>query len=484
MALYHFHVTQLKRSAGQSAVAAAAYRAGEKLYCDYYGKTHDYTRKHGVVHTEIMLPENAPEAYHDRATLWNAVEVVEKNDRAQLAYNFDIALQNELTMEENIELARAFVQQEFVDRGMIADLCVHMPEGVGGNANPHFHVLCPMRPINPDGSFGAKQRREYALDANGNRIRNAKGDYVFNAVHTTDWHTPERLESWRKVWADMVNARLEEKQSPERINHRSYEQQGIDLVPTAHEGIAVRKMEEHGIRTEKGEINRRIRFFNRMIRTLKEKISQFYEWLKEYRDKANEPNLYELLGHYYDSRYADAYSRKGKTKSLKEYTETICFMEEHNLVTISDLESMLDSISATTSDLNGQIEKISARQKELEELIRYGNMYLQNKPVYEQLTSIRWKKPHEKFKEQHAEELRLFYLAKRKLTEKLGSTKVTVSAWQDEINQCERARNALYDEYRPQHELLMQICKIKSHINNMQRSLTSQIEKTHQHDRT
>lgn len=186
MALYHFHVTQLKRSAGQSADATAADRAGEKLYCDYYGKMHDYTSKQGVVHTEIMLPENAPEAYRDRATLWNAVKVVEKNDRAQLAYNFDIALQNELTMEENIELARAFVQQEFVDRGMIADLCVHMPEGVGGEANPHFHVLCPMRPINPDGTSGAKQRREYALDANGNRIRNAKGNYVFNAVHTTD----------------------------------------------------------------------------------------------------------------------------------------------------------------------------------------------------------------------------------------------------------------------------------------------------------
>ena len=159
-------------------------------------------------------------------------------------------------------------------------------------------------------------------------------------------------------------------------------------------------------------------------------------------------------------------------------------MEEHNLVTISDLESMLDSISAATSDLNGQIKKISVRQKELEELIRYGNMYLQNKPIYEQLTSIRWKKPQEKFKEQHADELRLFYLAKRKLTEKLGSTNVSISTWQDESNQCERARNALYDEYRPQHELLMQLCKIKSHINNMQRSLTGQIERTHQHDRT
>ena len=113
MALYHFHVDQIKRSAGQSAIAAAAYRAGEKLYSEYYGETNDFTRKCGVLHTEILLPPNAPAEYADRQALWNAVEKVEKNKKAQLAYSFDIALQNELTQEENIALARRFVRDHF-----------------------------------------------------------------------------------------------------------------------------------------------------------------------------------------------------------------------------------------------------------------------------------------------------------------------------------------------------------------------------------
>lgn len=186
MALYHFSVSQIKRSAGQSVLAAAAYRAGERLYSEYYDEISDYTRKGGVLHTEILLPAHAPECFRNRATLWNAVEAAERHPKAQLAYSFDIALQNELSLNENIELARAFVQKEFVDRGMIADLAIHSPDKAGGIPNPHMHVMTTMRPLNPDGSFAPKQRREYALDASGNRIRGSDGRCRFNAVHTTD----------------------------------------------------------------------------------------------------------------------------------------------------------------------------------------------------------------------------------------------------------------------------------------------------------
>ena len=116
MALYHFHVDQIKRSSGRSAVAAAAYRAGEKLLNEWDGMTHDYTAKGGVIHTEIMLLVHAPPEYGERSVLWNAVEQVEKRRDAQLCYSFDIALQNELTMDENIALAREFVQRYFVVR--------------------------------------------------------------------------------------------------------------------------------------------------------------------------------------------------------------------------------------------------------------------------------------------------------------------------------------------------------------------------------
>ena len=197
-------MTQIKRSAGQSAVAAAAYRAGEKLHSEYYGEDSDYTRKGGVICSEILLPAHAPQEYADRETLWNAVEKVERGKKAQLAYSFDIALQNEFSMEENINLARQFLLEQFVRRGMIVDFAVHSPDKEdGGISNPHFHVMCPIRPIEPNGKWGNKQRREYVLDEDGNRIPDGTGDYVFNAVPTTDWGSPETLEHWRQTWAEL-----------------------------------------------------------------------------------------------------------------------------------------------------------------------------------------------------------------------------------------------------------------------------------------
>ena len=204
IALFHFHVTQIKRSTGQSAVAAAAYRSGEKLHSEYYGEDSDYTRKGGVICSEILLPAHAPQEYADRETLWNAVEKVERGKKAQLAYSFDIALQNEFSMEENINLARQFLLEQFVRRGMIVDFAVHSPDKEdGGISNPHFHVMCPIRPIEPNGKWGNKQRREYVLDEDGNRIPDGTGDYVFNAVPTTDWGSPETMEHWRQTWAEL-----------------------------------------------------------------------------------------------------------------------------------------------------------------------------------------------------------------------------------------------------------------------------------------
>ena len=144
MALFHLSVTQTKRSAGQSAIASAAYRAGERLYSEYYGEYSDYTRKGGVICSDILLPSHAPPEYADRQTLWNAVEKAERGKNAQLAYRFDIALQNEFSLEENIALARQFLLENFVSRGMVVDFAVHQPDREdGGIPNPHFHVLCP-----------------------------------------------------------------------------------------------------------------------------------------------------------------------------------------------------------------------------------------------------------------------------------------------------------------------------------------------------
>ncbi len=146
-------------------MASAAYRAGEKLHSEYYGEDSDYTNKVGVIYTEVFLPPHAPREYADRETLWNAVEKAEKGKKAQLAYSFDISFQNEFTQEENIGLARQFLTEHFVSRGMVVDFAVHEPEKEGGINNPHFHFhfLCPIRPIEQNGKWGLKQRREYVL---------------------------------------------------------------------------------------------------------------------------------------------------------------------------------------------------------------------------------------------------------------------------------------------------------------------------------
>ena len=321
MALFHFTVDQMKRSEGQSAIASAAYRSGERLYSEYYGEYSDYTRKGGVICSDILLPSHAPPEFADRQTLWNAVEQVERGKKAQLAYSFEIALQNEFTIEENIALARQFLLDNFVSRGMTVDVAFHEKETEGGGLpNPHFHFLCPMRPMNPDGTWGFKQHRVYRLDEDGNRIRDQNGKFLFDAVPTTDWGSPETLEHWRKAWADVCNAKFEEKGLDVRIDHRSYLRQGVDLLPTVHEGATVRAMEKKGIRTEKGEFNRWIKATNAVIRDIRKKIALLSDWIKEIKAelaKPQTPDLVFLLRAYYSKRSAGAYSQKGKISNLK-----------------------------------------------------------------------------------------------------------------------------------------------------------------------
>ena len=262
------------------------------------------------------MPPHAPEKFKDRETLWNEVEKIEKHPKAQLAYSFDIALQNEFTREENMELVRQFLQDEFVSRGMIVDYAIHEKDaGENGIENPHFHVMCPIRPLNPDGSWGAKQLREYILDEHGNRIPNGKGDYEFNAIPTTDWGSPERLEAWRKAWADCCNAKFEEKQLAVKVDNRSYKRQGIEQIPTIHEGPAVRQMEARGIKTDKGNLNRLIRATNQKLREITRRIKELWEIIQEAKAQLEKeeqaaresPNLIEILIQNWEQRNAGAW---------------------------------------------------------------------------------------------------------------------------------------------------------------------------------
>jgi hypothetical protein len=246
MAQYHFAATLVSRSKGQSAVAAAAYRAGMRLDDERLGKTFDYTRRYGVLYCEILAPANAPGWMCNRAELWNAVERAEKRKDSQLARSLDIALPHELKPEQNLELVRDFVRAEFVERGMIADLAIHAPGRRGDDRNVHAHILLTTREI-AGPAFGPKAR---------------------------DWNSKQELQEWRESWAAHANRILEREGFEERIDHRSLLDQGIDREPTTHVGPAGKKMEERGNTSDRAQRNRDIEAANDDLELAKEDLAQ------------------------------------------------------------------------------------------------------------------------------------------------------------------------------------------------------------------
>jgi Ti-type conjugative transfer relaxase TraA len=230
MAIYHFSAKVISRANGSSALASAAYRSASRLRDERLDRSHDFSNKAGVIHSEVMLPEGAPEHLADRERLWNAVEASEKRIDAQLAREIEFAIPRELSQEMGVELARDFVQREFVGLGMIADLNVHRDIGTDGAPKPHAHVMLTMREVDENG-FGTKVR---------------------------DWNRTEFLQHWRGAWADHVNQRLAELDIDARIDHRSLEAQGIDLEPQNKIGPAAARMAERGLQLERVDEHREI----------------------------------------------------------------------------------------------------------------------------------------------------------------------------------------------------------------------------------
>ena len=470
MALFHLHVTQVKRSAGQSVVTSAAYRAGEKLYSEYYGEVSDYTHKGGVVCTDILLPPQAPAEYHDRATLWNAAEKAERGKKAQLAYSFDIALQNEFSLEENIALARQFVSEQLVGRGMIADFAIHQPDKEdGGIPNSHFHVLCPIRPIEESGKWGCKQRRRYRLDEDGNRIMGEDGKALFDAVPTTDWGSPETLEQWREAWAAMVNAKFEEKGLTCRIDHRSYERQGLDLLPTIHEGVAVRQMEAKGITTDKGDLNRCIKKANNILRDIRKKIAGLTDWIKAIKEELSQPQaptLAALLTDYYAGRNAGAWSRNARIGNLKDFAAAVSFLTEKGIVTLEDLEAHIAVQGERAEAINTSMKAKHERLNELKELLRLVDLYRDTKPIYDEWKGIKWKGKREDFERAHEGELRTFHMARRKLDKHRSSAgKIPAHAWEQEQARLKQEYTAEYEQYKPIQNDLRRLQQVKRNAN-------------------
>jgi len=303
----HNEITIVQRSQRQSAVAAAAYQSGEKLFCEYDQQVKHYPEKRGIVHNEILLPANAPPEYADRNTLWNATEAVEKQWNSQLARRWVLTIPREIPPDQYAVLVREFCQQQFVSKGMIADFAIHDPHPPGHN--PHAHVLLTMRAMDEHGKWLPKSRKVYDLDENGERIKLPSGRWKSHKEDTVDWNDQKYCEIWRHEWEVIQNRYLEANDRPERVDLRSYVRQGLDIIPTVHEGAAVRQMEKRSIQTNIGNLNREIRAANSLMKSIRQLIQNLKGWITELGGGS------DTSSQSADEVYGDT---KGRTEGLDE----------------------------------------------------------------------------------------------------------------------------------------------------------------------
>ena len=438
IAIYHCSIKIVSRGKGKSAVAAAAYRSGEKLTNEWDGMTHDYTKKGGVVHSEILLPAHAPPAFSDRSTLWNSVELSEKSNNAQLAREVEIALPVELSREEQTRLVREYCSSQFVSKGMIADFNLHDT----GSGNPHAHILLTMRPLDENGAWLPKSKKEYVLDENGEKIRLPSGRYKTRKVDLVDWNNRENAEVWRRAWADLTNEFLAQNNCPERIDHRSYERQGIDQLPTVHVGVSATQMEKKGIVTERGELNRNINAANRILREIRRLVRGLKDWIAELKERktallealtearaqASEPTIPQLLARYMEQRGEERadWTSKGKLKGavsdFNKVQAAMEFLRQKEISTVGTLDRQLDGISETAVAIRDSMRKAERRIKDIDTLLSHIGNYEKYKPVYREYAAIGWKKQKEKFEEAHRGELDAYRAAARYVKTHLPGT--------------------------------------------------------------
>lgn len=366
MSIYHCRAKPISRAKGRSAVACAAYRSGDRLQDDYYGKIHDYTRKSGIVHSEVLLCQNAPREWTNRAALWNAVEKVEKNVKAQLAREYELALPKELSREVNIEIVRKYVQKVFVDKGMCADIAIHDPDK--GNQNPHAHVMLTMRPILSDGRWGQKQSKNYFYDEHGQRQYDpVKKTYRCGTVKTTDWDDVEFLQNARAAWEIAVNEIIVPL-GIEPIDHRSYKDQGKDLLPTVHLGTTAHRMEQKGIRTELGDINRSIRARNR-------KVLEIERQLKGLAVEKERIGRIIDIEHSEKAQQSPGYAHWAKLHNLKESAKAMSFLESKGISSYEQLVAAdvaaRQHVQGIKKDLKSVDDKLAFNGRLMRDIIQY-----------------------------------------------------------------------------------------------------------------
>ena len=480
---FHFSVNIISRGKGKSAVASAAYISGEKIKNEWDGVTHDYTKKQGVISKEIFLPDHAPEEYKDRKTLWNSVELFEKNSNAQLARNFIISLPKELSIEENKKMIEEYIQTNFVKEGMIVDLAIH-DESREGNQNIHAHIMTIVRPINEDGTWGQKSKKEYILDEKGEKILNKNGKPKTRKVELTTWNDKGNVEKWRENFSELCNEYLAKNKIEKRVDHRSFKRQGIKQIPTIHLGASASAMERKGIRTEKGDINREIKKQNELLKNIGGEIKKITSWLagfkdtlkesyREYKDQSKKQienesglfNLYEYLSFYQEMQENNRaglsfYGKRNKAiYDLKRYASGINYLRENKIKTISDLQGHINTIRSKNSEIYKTIKENSQKIEDLNKCLAYAKTVRKTKATYQEYESKRIFK--ESFYKSNQKEIDQ-HIRARNLIEKIsGKKNLREKEWLGEIKSLEDEISKLNIESEKIRERYKEINHIK-----------------------
>lgn len=387
MAIYHLEAKIISRGTGRSVVAASAYMSCSKLYNDYDGIEHDYTRKHGLVHQEIILPPQAPSEWTDREKLWNAVEEAEKTKDSRLAREFVAALPIELSKDEWIDLLRRYISDNFVSEGMCIDFAIHDTDG----HNPHAHIILTVRPLDENGKWQYKTEKEYLCKRNGEEkgftdtefksaqksgwekqyqykvgrkkvyMTPSEADTIgYERVSkypkstrygrqnpiTERWNSDEQLIKWREEWADVTNRMLAEKDIDERIDHRSFKVRGITEQPTIHEGVTARIMEKQWNVSERCELNRQIRADNRLLRRLKMELQKIAKAVK-----TSIPKIARAMEHIFMNLIINRYNQRQARIAAAKYSEWINDIKP-DYQKYNDLKKGIDSKKSFLYDLN------------------------------------------------------------------------------------------------------------------------------------
>ena len=511
MSIYHFgQMKVMSRGTGRSAIASSAYISGEKLYNEYDGLTHDYTKKQGVVFSEVMLSENAKDEWKNRQILWNEVEKIEKSKVSQLARSFEVGLQTEFTLEENIKLIKEYVKDNFIDKGMCADICIHDKS----DGNPHAHVMLTMRKIDEQGKFLPKAEKQYLCrndkgDEKYLRSNDLKEDRNFEKVYKckckndykeltnrelemeeyknykkiskypldkkidmcADWNNNNNVELWREEWARINNKLFKEKRLNIRIDHRSYERQEINRVPTIHEGYGARLRAKNGKECDRIEINRYITNINEKIKGYENDIHKLKNEMIELNrdmDVKMKSGREEISLEHPKSSYKTTDS--GIKEILKELKEkmsdkankhlridrALIYVDKRKIKTDNDVKVIRSQLSTIRTDYGNRIDAIDDYINRMNSI--YDNILRKSREVnslekeVEELGIFKFKQ--KKYLNERIEELKNeinglkkseFYQKDVKYTDKLDELKRERKECLEVLKKCDNENSILYD---------------------------------------